>query len=92
MLVGKILDLEKRHPHPDAEPLGLVRPRDHTSVIVGKHHDRPAFQGRLENPLAGNVKIITINKCEYIFHNACITLVTTPQTSNSIFSSISWLR
>ncbi|MEE8541653.1 MAG: polyketide synthase [Desulfobacterales bacterium] len=37
----------------------------------------------------GNCSHAVLEAFEYIFHNACITLVTTPQTSNSISSSIS---
>ncbi len=64
VLVRKILDLEKRHPHPDAEPFGLVRPRDHAAVVIGKHHDRPVLQRGIENPLTRDVEVIAIGEGE----------------------------
>jgi hypothetical protein len=37
-----------RRAHGDAKRLGFVAARDHATVVVRQHHDRPAAQLRLE--------------------------------------------
>ena len=60
MIVNEVLDFEKRCTHLDAQGFGFVGAGHGTSVIVGQDNDRPILQLRVEDPLAGNVKVVTV--------------------------------
>jgi hypothetical protein len=48
--------------HFDAELLGFLAPRNHTSIVVAEYDERSTDEAGIENPFAGGVKIITINE------------------------------
>ena len=60
--LNEVLHLIERSPHLYPHLLALVAPCHDASVIVGKHHDRPALQLRLEDPLTGDEKIVAVYK------------------------------
>jgi hypothetical protein len=45
-----------------AELFRFLTTRDHASIVVAQYNERTADQAGIENPLAGGVKIITINE------------------------------
>ena len=72
-----VAHLEKRLPHPDAQSLALVAPRNDTSVVVGKHHYWLVPQVRTEHPFARYKEIVAVHQPEHpIFHPLCSFLMT----------------
>ncbi|MBA7637986.1 hypothetical protein ES703_45635 [subsurface metagenome] len=60
--------LEGRGTHRDTESLCLIGACDDAAVIVGQHDYGPASEAGIKCPLTGDIKIITINKCENRSH------------------------
>ena len=50
--------------HFEAERFGFVREGDDAAVIVRQHHDRTAFEARLEHALAGAIEAVAIDESE----------------------------
>ncbi|BCT67817.1 hypothetical protein [Nitrosospira sp. NRS527] len=40
----------------------IIRPGHRAAVIVGEHDYQPVFKGRIEHPLAADVKIIDVHQ------------------------------
>lgn len=48
--------------HLDAQGLGLVGPGNDAAVVVGEHHYRPTFEPGIEEPFAGDVKVVAVEQ------------------------------
>jgi hypothetical protein len=66
VLIKKRIVLMCRRTHGQAQGLGLITARNHTTVIVGKDGNGFALQRRLENPLTRCVKVVAIDKSKHI--------------------------
>ena len=49
-------------PHLDSEPLGLIRPRNHTPVVVRQDDDRPPVEIGPERPFTGDEEVVAIGE------------------------------
>jgi len=47
---------------PSAQCLRFVRTGDHTAVVIGQHHRRPAPQVWLETTFAGRIEVVAIDQ------------------------------
>ncbi len=67
-LTEGLFPLEKRSAHRHAGLLHLLRPGDHAPVVVRQdRHGRPP-KGRVENPLTGDVEVLTVDQGEDVVH------------------------
>ena len=57
----QVANLEDGHAHRDAEGLDFIGTGDDTAVVVAHNDNGVMLQTRIKDPLAGNVKIITVN-------------------------------
>jgi len=65
--LDKRLQLEERMSHLDAEPLGLVRPRNHAPVVVRQNDDGPPVEIGPEHPLTGDEEVVAIGETVHDF-------------------------
>lgn len=65
VLPHNVPHLEQRHPHADAQRLGLVRSGHHAAVVVRQHHHRPSLEPGVEHPLTGDVKVVAVDQGKY---------------------------
>ena len=56
-----MLHLEIGFSHANAESFGFVAARNHTPIVVGKHHDRFVEQTRTKDALARHEEIIAVD-------------------------------
>lgn len=59
------LQLEVRVPHLDSQSFCFVRPRNHTTVIVGEDNDGTSVEVGPEHPLTGDEEIVAIGETEH---------------------------
>ena len=62
MTIESISTLERGFTHTNASIFGLLRSRDHASIVVGQHHDGSSFKLGLEDPFARRVKVVAIRQ------------------------------
>ena len=59
------LELEIRMPHLDTQLFGLIRSRNHATVIVGEDDDGTPVERWIEHPLAGDEEVVAIGETEH---------------------------
>lgn len=68
MFLYEVFTFKERGTHGNAESLYLVRTRNYATVVVREHNNRFFFQSGIEDPFAGNVKIVAVNESTNLFH------------------------